>query len=94
MHNGCMASCHGAAGHGTAISRAQPAGMINGHPAGGYTGRYEVICRACGDDRCLSYDEVPPDLQKLRGPSESLASGLAALHAHIGLPGEGRCARP
>jgi hypothetical protein len=68
--------------------------MVNGHPAGGYTGRYEVICRACGDDRRLSYDEVPPDLQKLRGPSDSPASGLAALHAHIGLLDEGPRARP
>lgn len=84
-----MASCHGAAGHDTAILRAQPAGMINGHPAADYTGRYEVICRACGDDRCLSYDDVPPGLQKLRRPSDSLASGLAALHAHIGLLDEG-----
>jgi hypothetical protein len=65
--------------------------MIDGHPVGGYTGRYEVICRACGDDPCLTYDEVPPDLQKLRGPSESLASGLAALHEHIGLLDEGQC---
>jgi hypothetical protein len=89
-----MASCHGAAGHDTAILRAQPAGMINGHPAGGYTGRYEVICRACGDDRCLSHDDVPPGLQKLRGPRDSLASDLAALHAHIGLLDEGQCARP
>ena len=89
-----MASCHGAAGHESAILRAQPAGMIDGRPAGGYTGRYEVICRACGDDRCLAYDEVPPGLQKLRGPSESLASGLAALHAHLGPLDEGPCARP
>jgi hypothetical protein len=35
IRNGSMASCHGGAGHDTAILRAQPAGMINGHPAGG-----------------------------------------------------------
>jgi len=34
-----------------------------------------------------------PGLQKLRGPSDSLASGLAALHAHIGLLEDGHCAR-
>jgi hypothetical protein len=33
-------------------------------------------------------------LQKLRGPGDSLASGLAALQAPIGLLGEGQCARP
>ena len=91
-----MASCHGAAGHDNdaAILRAQPVRMINGHAAGGYTGRYEVICRACGDDHCLGYDQVPPGLQKLRGPSQSLASGLTALHEHIGLLDEVQCARP
>jgi hypothetical protein len=88
-----MACCQEAAGHDSdaAILRAQAVGMINGHPVGGYTGRYEVICRACGDDPCLSYDQVPSGLQKLRGPSESLASGLAALHEHIGFPDEGQC---
>jgi hypothetical protein len=48
-----MAICHGVAGHdnGTAILRAQPVRMIDGHADGGYTGRYEVICPACGDGR-------------------------------------------
>jgi hypothetical protein len=47
--------------------------------------QYEVICPACGDNPNLSYHQVPRDLQKLRGPSGSLASGLAAFHLHIGL---------
>ena len=82
-----MAICHGVAGHdnGTAILRAQPVRMIDGHVDGGYTGRYEVICPACGDDPNLSYDQVPTELQKIRRPRESLPSGLAALHLHIGL---------
>jgi hypothetical protein len=67
--------------------------MISGHPAGRCTGRYEVICRACGDDRCLSCDEAPPGLHKRRGLSDWLASGLAALHARIGLRDEGHGAR-
>jgi hypothetical protein len=37
---------------------------------------------------------VPPGLQKLRGPSQSLANGLAALYEHIGLLDEVQCARP
>ena len=87
MHNDFMAIRHGVPGHdnGTAILRAQPARMIDGHVDGGYTGQYEVICPACGDDPNLSYQQVPRDLQQLRGPSESLASGLAAFHLHIGL---------
>ncbi len=82
-----MAICHGVAGHdnGIAFLRAQPVGMIDGLVDGGYTGRYEVICPVCGDDPDLSYDQVPPELQRLRGPSESLAGGLAAFHAHVGL---------
>jgi len=82
-----MAICHGAAGHdnGTAILRAQPVRMIDGHADGGYTGRYEVICPACGDDPNLSYDQVPPELQKIRGPRETLLNGLAALDVHTGL---------
>ena len=82
-----MAICDAVAGHdnGTAFLRAQPVRMIDGHADEGYTGRYEVICPACGDDPGLSYDQVPPGLQKIRGPSESLAGGLAALHAHVRL---------
>jgi hypothetical protein len=82
-----LAICHGVAGHdnGTAFLRAQPVRMIDGHVDGGYTGQYEVICPACGDDPNLSYHQVPRDLQQLRGPSESLASGLAVFHLHIGL---------
>ena len=67
MHNDFMAIRHGVPGHdnGTAILRARPARMIDGHINGGY--------------------QVPRDLQQLRGPSESLASGLAAFRLHIGL---------
>jgi hypothetical protein len=81
-----MAICHEVAGHdeGTAFLRAQPVRMIDGH-ADGYTGRYEVICPACGDDPSLSFEQVPADLQKIRGPSESVAGGLAAFHVHVGL---------
>jgi len=82
-----MAIRHGVAGHdnGTAILRAQPVRMSDGHVEGGYTVRYEIICPACGDDPSLSYDQVPTELQKIRGPRESLLSGLAALDVHLGL---------
>jgi hypothetical protein len=81
-----VAICHGVARHdgGAAFLRAQPVRIIDGH-AVGYTGRYEVICPVCGDDPSLSFDQVPPGLQKIRGPSESAAGGLAAFHVHVGL---------
>ncbi|MGO9082768.1 MAG: hypothetical protein ACLQDY_27695 [Streptosporangiaceae bacterium] len=71
-----MAIRNGVPGHdnGTAILRAQPGRVIDGHVDCGYTGQYEVICPACGDNPDLSYHQLPRDLQKLRGPSESLAS--------------------
>ncbi len=82
-----MAICDAVADHddGAAFLRAQPVRMIDGQADEGYTGRYEVICPACGDDPGLSYDQVPPHLQKIRGPSESLAGGLAAFQAHVRL---------
>ncbi len=87
MHNDFMAISNGVPGHdnGTAILRAQPGRVIDGHADCGYTGQYEVICPACGDNPDLSYHQLPRDLQKLHGPSESLASGLAAFHLHNGL---------
>ena len=87
MHNDFMAIRSAVPGHdhGTAILRTQPGRVIDGHVDCVYSGKYEVICPACGDNPNLSYHQVPRDLQKLRGPSESLASGLAAFHLHTGL---------
>jgi len=68
------------------FSGRNPVRMIDGR-AEGYTGRYEVSCPPCGDDPSLSYDQLPPSLQKIRGPSESLAGGLPAFHAHVRLAG-------
>ena len=59
--------------------------MIDGQVDGRYTGLYEVICPVCGDDPNLGNDQVPPDLQRLGGPSESLAGGLAAFDGHVRL---------
>jgi hypothetical protein len=48
------------------------------------TGAYEVVCCACGDHPYLDYSEIPPRLQRIRGPYP-LAAGLAAYHQHLGL---------
>jgi hypothetical protein len=49
-----------------------------------YTGAYEVICRDCGDHPYLDYSEIPPRLQRIRGPY-TLEAGVAAYAEHLGL---------
>jgi hypothetical protein len=59
-------------------------------PDGGYTDAYdayEVVCCACGDDPTLDYREVPPRLQRLRGPYW-LAPAAAALEMHLARHGK------
>jgi hypothetical protein len=54
-------------------------------PDGGYTDAYdayEVVCCACGDDPTLDCREIPPRLQRLRGPYW-LAPAAAALEMHL-----------
>jgi hypothetical protein len=50
------------------LLRRQPARIVAGHPDGGYTSMLEIICCDCGDDSDLDYREVPPRLQRIRGP--------------------------
>jgi hypothetical protein len=74
----------GQPGHGLAAAlRRQPTRIVNGRIDGGYTGVFEIICRACGDHPDLDYIEVVPRLQALRGPYP-LEAGLAAYERHIG----------
>ena len=59
--------------------------VLQRQPEGGYTDTYdayEVVCRDCGDDPSLDYQEVPPMLQRLRGPYW-LEPGAAALEMHV-----------
>ncbi|HEX3966075.1 MAG TPA: hypothetical protein VHZ03_57100 [Trebonia sp.] len=55
--------------------RAEPARVVNGMIEGGYTGSYELICPACGDDDNLDYQSARPELQALRGPYGSMEAG-------------------
>jgi hypothetical protein len=74
----------GQPGHGsTAFVRNQPVRIVDGRMEGGYTGVYELICPSCGDHPYLDYSEVPPRLQRLRGP-RTLAAILAIYHEHLG----------
>jgi|SRR5271165_3673021 len=77
----------GQPGHGsTAILRNQRRRMADGRIQVSQNDVYELICPSCGDRPNLDYCEVPPWLQQLRGPY-SLEAGVAAFHAHQGLPG-------
>ena len=78
----------GQPGHGrTAFVRRQPARIADGRAEGGHTGVFELICPGCGDNPYVDYAEVPPWLQRLRGP-RPLAAALEAYDSHLGpLPG-------
>jgi hypothetical protein len=60
--------------------RRQPAGPSIGNPEDD-TGTYEVICRHCGDDPALDYQEVSAELRQIRGPYP-LKAGIAAFLKH------------
>ena len=75
----------GQPGHGcTASLRRQPAHIVKGPVACGYTGAFELICYECGDHPYLDYSEIPPRLQRIRGPY-TMRAGLAAYEKHLGL---------
>jgi hypothetical protein len=74
----------GEPGHGsTAFVRRQPARIVDGRIQGGYTGAFELICPGCGDNPYVDYSEVPPQLQRLRGP-RTLQAALEAYDKHFG----------
>jgi anti-anti-sigma factor len=60
--------------------RRQPASLSTGHPDDG-TSMFEVICRECGDDPDLDYQEVSSELRRIRGPYP-LAAGITAFLEH------------
>jgi hypothetical protein len=72
-------------GHGrTAVLRRRPVRIVDGRMEGGYTSAFEFICPSCGDHPYVDFREVPPQLQRLRGPYV-LEAGLAAYEEHLGL---------
>jgi hypothetical protein len=70
--------------HGwTTVLRRQTARIVEGQPEG-YTSAFEIICCDCGDDPGLDYSQVPPGLQRIRGPYP-IADGIAAYEKHVDL---------
>ena len=74
----------GQPGHGTTASlRRQPVRIVEGRAEGGYTDVFEIICYDCGDHWYLDYFQVPPRLQRIRGPY-TIEAALAAYEQHLG----------
>ena len=66
----------------TVVLRRQPARIVEGHPEGGYTDAFELICCDCGDDPDRDFCEVSLELQRIRGPY-SIMDGITAYEKHI-----------
>ena len=66
----------------TVVLRRGPARIVAGHAEGGYTDVFEIICCDCGDNPDLDYRDVPPRLQRIRGPYP-IAAGVAAYEQHL-----------
>ncbi len=62
--------------------RRQKARATEGDLDGGYTDAFEIICSDCGDDLRRDYQDVPPRLQRIRGPY-SIDTGVTQYEAHI-----------
>ena len=65
----------------TVALRRQPPRIVDGQPKNGDTSMYEIICCDCGDNPGLDYDEVSPELQRIRGPYP-IAAGMEAYVKH------------
>ena len=72
----------------TLVLRRQPVHMVQGHPEGGYTDAYELICCDCGDDPDLDYGVISPDLRRIRGPYR-FSAGIEA-YGRLGRLGHGQ----
>ncbi len=66
--------------------RLRQARIVGGAAQGGWTGHWEIICPACGDDDRLDYRSVSPFLQRVRGAYLTEQEGLGALRRHRGPP--------
>jgi hypothetical protein len=66
----------------TLTLRRQRARAGDGKPDGSYADTFEIVCSDCGDDPRQDYQDVPPRLQRLRGPY-SIDTGIKEYEAHI-----------
>ncbi len=76
----------------TVVLRRMPTRIVAGRPEDGYTDAFEIVCCDCGDDPDLDYRDVSPELQRIRGPYQPIADGVAAYEKHVEEHGE--CTRP
>jgi hypothetical protein len=55
------------------------------------SGRYEIICIACGDDPDRDYSALPADIQRVRGPYPTMdfARGVLRQHLRLGTEAQG-----
>jgi hypothetical protein len=56
--------------------------VVAGKLEGAYTNTFEIICRDCADDPLWDYLDVPPRLQRIRGPYW-LEAGVKEYEAHV-----------
>ena len=75
----------------TVVLRRMPIRIVAGQPVGGYTDAFEIVCCDCGDDPDLDYRDVSPELQRIRGPYQRIADGVAAYEEHV--ESHGPCAQ-
>jgi hypothetical protein len=64
------------------LRRRREVRVIGGKPQGVYTNTFEIICPDCGDDPFCDYHDVPPRLQRIRGPYW-IEAGAREYEAHI-----------
>lgn len=69
----------------TLVLRRMPVRLVEGRSEGGQTNAFEIICCDCGDDPDQDYRDVPPKLQRIRGPYQPIAAGVAAYEKHVRL---------
>ena len=75
----------------TVVLRRMPTRIVAGQPVDGYTDAFEIVCCDCGDDPDLDNRDVSPELQRIRGPYQPIADGVAAYEAHV--ESHGPCAQ-
>jgi hypothetical protein len=64
------------------VLRRKPAGPSSSHPEAPGAGTFEIICRVCGDDPALDYQEASAEFQQIRGPY-TFSVGSAAFGKHV-----------
>ena len=62
--------------------RRKTAGPGKSQPGDPDADTFEIICRECGDDPALDYQQVSAELRRIRGP-HTFSTGSAAFDQHV-----------